>query len=166
MESGLALVRARYPSRREDALWNIVVTNRTRRHVNECLQRSAAAAHSGPKVPIVGEVPFDCFAGTRLVGSSNTLKKRIVNGAFLLVTAVSEETISLVDEQTQETFDVTPEQVANHTRLRWALTVWACQGRTLEGTVALHESTNQHFSPTHLYVGLTRTTSGSDIWLV
>ena len=81
------------------------------------------------------------------------------------MTSVSEDSIGLRDEQTSEEFDVTPAQLAKHTRLRWALTVWACQGRTLQGTVAIHESRNRHFSPTHLYVALTRTTSGADIWL-
>jgi len=164
LAEGLALVHQRYPPRAGEALWNIVVSHRRRRYVNEHHQRKAAAAQQGPTVPIDGEVSYDCFAGTRLVGCSNVLKK-IVNGAFLLVTSVSEESIGLLDEQTSEEFEVTPAQLAKHTRLRSALTVWACQGRTLQGTIAIHESRSPHFSPTHLYVALTRTTSGAEIWL-
>ena len=56
--------------------------------------------------------------------------------------------------------------LAKHTRLRWALTLCSVQGRSLAGTIAIHDVQNRHFGPTHLYVALSRARDGGDVWLV
>ena len=53
--------------------------------------------------------------------------------------------------------------LVKHTRLRHALTLRSVQGRTLSGTVALYDINSKHFTPTHLYVGLSRATDGRTV---
>ena len=112
-----------------------------------------------------GELPYHCFVGTCLVGSNNTYAK-IVNGAFLVVTELRGETVCLLDEDTDESFEVTISQLAAHTRLHWALTLCSVQGRSLTGTVGIHDANSSHFSNTHLYVALSRATDGANVFLV
>jgi hypothetical protein len=108
LAEALEEARARYPSSSEPCEHNIVISSWRRQCFEKQLQERAAAAHDGPKVHIPnGEVPFDCFVGTRLIGCS-TLLKGIVNGAFLRVVAM-EGTITVQDEDTEE-------QVGRHTR--------------------------------------------------
>ena len=161
----LAEALERYPERREDATWNITISHWRRKRLNESLQRKAAAAFEGPKVLVEGELEYTCFAGTRLVGC-NSKHPQIVNGAFLLVLAVSAEGAVLRDEDTGKEFQVTRDALAKHTRLRWALTLCSVQGRSLAGTIAIHDVQSRHFGPTHLYVALSRARDGGGVWLV
>jgi hypothetical protein len=116
------------------------------------------------------EGDFQCFVGTKLIGCNNTLPG-IVNGAFLRVTGVdlsdkSPPLITLLDEDSGEHIhNVTPAQVARHCKLRHALTLTSCQGRSLVGTIAIHDSNKRHFTSTHLYVGLSRAVNGKNIWI-
>ena len=71
--------------------------------------------------------------------------------------------IRLQDEDTQECFQATVEQIARHTKLRWALTLCWVQGKSLEGTIAIHDVESKHFSDTHLYVALSRATDGANV---
>ena len=88
----------------------------------------------------------------------------IVNGAFLLVTRVSPEAVWLQDEDTSgEELEVSAAQVAKHTRLRWALTLTSVQGRSLPGTIGIHDTNSRHFSAAHLYVALSRATDGANV---
>ena len=89
-----------------------------------------------------------------------------VNGAFLLVTAVEDEKIRVRDEDTEEEADYTPAQVAKHTRLRWALTLCSVQGRSLAGTIAIHDTRSRYFDTTHLYVALSRATDAANVHIV
>ena len=61
---------------------------------------------------------------------------------------------------------MTPEQLGRHTRLRWALTIYGSQGRSLPGTIAVHDSHHPFFSLTHLYVALSRATDGANVSVV
>jgi ATP-dependent exoDNAse (exonuclease V) alpha subunit len=124
------------------------------------MQAAAARNHQGPKIRIKGEVAFECFVGTKLIGCNSTLAG-IVNGAFLIVTAIHEGgRIRVRDEDIGAEFDYSPVQLAKHTRLRWALTVCSVQGRSLPGTIAIHDIGSRHFDATHLYVALSRATDG------
>ncbi len=102
------------------------------------MQHEAAAATEG-RVWIYGETPFGCFAGTRLIGCNCTLRG-IVIGAFLLVTRISPEAVWRQDEDTTgEELEVSAAQEAKNTRLRWALTLTSVQGRSLPGTIGIHD---------------------------
>ena len=109
--------------------------------------------------------PFDCFVGTKLIGCNSALKG-IVNGAVLLVTAIDDDKITVRDEDLGEETDYTPTQLANHTRLRWALTLCSVQGRSLPGTIAIHDTHSRHFGARHLYVALSRATHGTNVHIV
>jgi len=164
LEEALHRALVRYPPR-ANCDWNIVLSHYRRRKINEQMQQEAARRHAGAeKVRVEGEVPFDCFEGTRLVGCNSTFPG-IVNGAFLQVTAVRAGRISLKDEDVPAApeLTVTPAQLAKHTRLRWALTLCSVQGRSLPGTVAIHDVRSQHFDRTHLYVALSRATNGGNV---
>ncbi len=88
-----------------------------------------------------------------------------MNGAFLLVSGAKgqEGAVRLQDEDTKEEFEASVEQIAKRRRLRWALTLCAVQGRSLDGTIAIHDGESVHFSVTHLYVALSRATNGANV---
>ena len=44
--------------------------------------------------------------------------------------------------------------LAKHAKLPHALTMTSVQGRSLSGTITIHDAANTHFEPTHMYVGL------------
>ena len=94
-----------------------------------------------------------------------------MNGALLDVLAVKidegeEVKVVLRDIETKVDFTLTPQQVAKHTRLRWAVTYPAIQGRTLDGTVRLWDTASKHFTIEALYVGLSRAKEGSKVSVV
>ena len=139
------------------------MSNFRRKKINERLQRKAAAGQT-EKLWIDGddaEVHYHLFVGTRLI-SANTVGK-FVNGAFLLVCGITPEGISLQDEDAKECFEVSVEQIAKHTKLRWALTLCAVQGKSLDGTIAIHDTRSVHFNIKHLYVALSRATDGANV---
>ena len=103
------------------------------------MQRKAAAGQT-EKIWIEGEaeVHYHLFVGTRLIASNTTGK--FVNGVFLTVCGITPEGISLQDEGTEECFEASVEHIAKHTKLRWALTLCAVQGKSLDGTIAIHDT--------------------------
>jgi len=106
---------------------------------------------------------FDCWSGTRLIGADNEHKK-IVNGALLEVLDIDpkkKKGVLVHDRETKKEFSMTIAQVAKHTRLCWAVTYPAVQGRTLDGTVRLWDIDSKHFTLEALYVGVSRATHGS-----
>ena len=104
---------------------------------------------------------YHLFVRIRLISSNTTGK--FVNGAFLLVCGITSEGISLQDEDTKECFEASGEQIAKHTKLRWALTLCAVQGKSLDGTIAIHDTGSVHFNVKHLYVALSRATDGANV---
>ena len=154
----------RYPPK-HGCTWNLVMSNFRRRKVNKERQAVAASQHVGTKVRIDGEVSFQCFVGTKLIGRNSALQG-IVNGAFLLVTAIQDDKITLLDEDIGEQADFTAAQLAKHTRLRWALTLCSVQGRSLPGSIAIHNTRSRHFGVRHLYVALSRATDGANVHIV
>jgi hypothetical protein len=165
LETALGIAREAYPPPARACDWNIVMSNYRRKKINGGMQAAAAREHQGTKVQIDGEVPFQCFVGTKLIGCNSTLRG-IVNGAFLIVTAIAGEKIRVRDEDTDVEADYTPTQLAKHTRLRWALTLCSVQGRSLKGTIGIHDTNSVHFDKTHLYVALSRATDGSSVHIV
>ena len=161
LEDALEQAAKRYPPK-DGCDWNIVMSNYRRRKVNKERQAVAASQHVGTKVRIDGEVSFQCFVGTKLIGRNSALQG-IVNGAFLLVTAIQDDKITLLDEDIGEQADFTAAQLAKHTRLRWALTLCSVQGRSLPGSIAIHNTRSRHFDVCHLYVALSRATDGAKV---
>ena len=79
---------------------------------------------------------------------------------------VGDDEVTLLDIETRVEFTLTPLQVAKHTRLRWAVTYPAIQGRTLDGTVRLWDTTSKHFTIEALYAGLSRAKEGCKVSVV
>jgi len=191
LETAIVDARARHPAAPgTSADWNLTISHYRRMQLNEDLQEAATRAYkAGGGTAIVHIAPneegeeemvlkkrrlcknkaqaYDLWPGTRLIGSDNATTY-IVNGALLDVLAVEgeEKNVKLRDIETKVEFSLTPEQVAKHTRLRWAVTYPAIQGRTLEGTVKLWDTTSRHFSIEALYVGLSRAKAGCNVSVV
>ena len=103
---------------------------------------------------------FDIWPGTCLIGADNETKN-IVNGALLEVLDIESNTLRILDIETKEEFKLKLEQIAKHTKLRWAVTYPAVQGRTLDGTVRLWDLESKHFTLEALYIGVSRARHGS-----
>ena len=121
-----------------------------------------------------GEPEYTCVAGTPLVGSCTG--RGFVNGAFYEVVkmfpkprhfftnAFLTNNLLVLDKLTGETIECTPDQLAKHTQLGWAVVYNRAQGLTIrDQTVVLHDLASKYFRRPHLYVGLSRVTRGSDI---
>jgi ATP-dependent exoDNAse (exonuclease V) alpha subunit len=164
---------ARFPVTERKPEWHLCLSHRLRKIINQKRQAEAVKALD-PGELVVRLVPdescqtdaneaqeFDVFVGTKLIGCKSA-HKGIVNNALLRVESLSETTASLVDEETHETIEVTHSALLKNTRLRWAITIAACQGRTLHGVVRLHDIGSQNFTTTNLYVAASRCTHGSN----
>ncbi len=64
-----------------------------------------------------------------------------------------------------EEFKASVEQIAKHTKVRWALTLCSVQGRSLPGTgtMAIHDVEIVHFKDTRRYVALSRVADGANV---
>jgi hypothetical protein len=172
--------RARLPSNGKDADWNLVISHYRRIKINDALQKAATQAYKGgggapskivhikPEAEtkngrrLMRNVPqaFDCWPGTRLIGADNE-HKHVVNGAILEVLDTDSKGARIRDKETEEEFTMNVEQLTKHTRLSWAVTYPAVQGRTLDGTVRLWDVDSKHFTLEALYIGVSRARHGS-----
>ncbi len=164
---GRQLALERYPPRDEAAVWNLVVSNWRRKAINDKMQKEATL-NAKTKIWIEdAEVPFHIFAGTRLMGRDNDLSN-VKSGAFLIVQQLiegPEELVDIIDEFTNDRFKLSIKQIAEHTRLRHAMTLYSAQGRSLPGTVAVHDWANPNFTSTSLYVALSRARESDKVWM-
>ncbi len=182
LESAIADAKARFTSVVPDTDWNLTISHWRRTRLNDALQAKATIAYRAAggadvvRVEIEEEdeenskakkratknraQSYDLWPGTRLIGSDNE-HKHVVNGALLEVTALDGEEAQVRDIETGEEFTMTIAQIAKHTRLRWAVTYPAAQGRTLQGTVKLWDVESRHFTLEALYIGVSRATHGS-----
>jgi len=194
MDLGAAVegARARHPvAPGTSADWNLTISHHRRMMLNHNLQEAATRAYKAAGGTSIVRIDpeeedeeetarkkrricknraqaYDLWPGTRLIGATSETK-HIVNGALFDVTAVSNDEeikVTLKDIETNVEFTLTPEQVAKHTRLRWAVTYPAIQARTLDGTVRLWDSDSKHFTIEALYVGLSRAKDGSKVSVV
>ena len=165
LHEALTLAKARYPARAGPSLWNLTMSNYRRRKINREMQAQAAAA-----VPDVdktwidvegAEDAFHLFVGSRLIGSNTTGK--FINGAFSTVLALTSAGAKLRDDDTGEEFEASYEQIGKHFRLRWALTLFSVQGRSLPGSIAIWDTDSPHFTIAHLYVALSRAVDGGSV---
>ncbi len=73
--------------------------------------------------------------------------------------------IKLKNLISNEYFDMTRDAVGKYTQLGWAVVYQKVQGQTCEGTVLLHDLHSKYFNRSHLYVGLSRVTDGSNAFI-
>ena len=90
---------------------------------------------------------------------------KFVNGGSYEVTQVETSIVHLKDLYTGQEFQTTPDTIANHTLLKWAMTYHRLQGSTEKGTMILHDLTSRYIKRAHLYVGLSRVTDGNNVYL-
>ena len=97
----------------------------------------------------------------RVVGCCTA--KGFTNGAFYEVCAIS-ETLKVTDTLTGAVIECTAEVLSKHTCVAHAVVHNRCQGATIRSRkVILHDLASPWFRRAHLYVGLSRVTSGADI---
>ena len=141
---------------------HVCISHYRRRAISSAKQARAAHNKECVEVPAGDDPAFPCFVGTRLVGSSTAGK--FVNGGRYYVTRIGEK-MALRDELTNEEFEATPEAISKHCLLAWAMVYPRVQGCTESGTVILHCTGSKYFKRCHLYVGLSRCTSGSNVFI-
>ena len=101
--------------------------------------------------------------GTRLVGNSTSGK--ITNGGRYTEIRIGPERIVLKGDMPNDEFDVSLENISKHCILAWALCYPKVQGCTEQGTILLHNMDNRYLRRCHLYVGLSRCTAGSNVFI-
>ena len=129
-----------------------------RLRINRERQRLFCAGKETLEIPKYSDPAFRLCVGTRLLGSNNSFR-HVHNGGLYTVIALGEE--ATLEDENGSTFSMSAELVARHTRLSWAITYPAVQGRTLEGSVGIWDLDSRHFTTRHLYVGLSRATDGA-----
>jgi len=169
LPTAIAWARAAYKSthsagmrRAERGGLHLVISHRKRRTINAERQNAVAEGLAGVQVPAHdGEPEYVCVPGTPLVGSCTG--RGFVNGAFYEVREVHGN-VHLVDKLTDDVLECSPEVLAKHTCLAHAVVYNRAQGLTIkEQTVILHSLDSKYFRRPHLYVGLSRVTSGANI---
>ena len=126
------------------------------------MQAQAARGKTTIRIPAGDDPEYDAFVGTRLV--ANCTSGKFVNGALYLVISFSENLV-LKDEATEKELEASPEQVGRCCLLAHAMVYNKVQGSTEEGTVMLHGTSSPYFRKCHLYVGLSRVTAGSNVFV-
>ena len=161
LRQAVAASRRRYPPKGEVDL-HICISHKQRRAISASMQTEAAKGKETIHIPAGDDPAYDCCLGTKLVG--NCTSGKIVNGGRYLVISFSENLI-LRDEVTEKELEATPEQIGRCTLLAWAMVYNKVQGSTEAGTVMLHGCGSPYFRKCHLYVGLSRVTSGSNVFV-
>ena len=90
---------------------------------------------------------------------------KILNGGRYTVTRIGPDRIALKENMADDEFEVTSESISKHCTLAWALCYPKVQGCTEQGTILLHNMDSQYLRRCHLYVGLSRTTDGSNVFI-
>ncbi len=82
------------------------------------------------------------------------------NGVSYVVESIGED--SIVAGGIRLTFV----HLASTMRLPWAQTYASCQGTEFEGSLAIHDSDNKHFTMRHLFVALSRANRVADVSVI
>ena len=83
----------------------------------------------------------------------------LFNNSLFTVAGLGESTITVEELDTRGKSEIPVARLAELFRSAAALTTIQVQGRTLQGTVCLHEWSHSRFSRRHAIVGLSRATS-------
>jgi len=155
------LTRKTY-QRATDADLHICLSHRRRRVISSRKQAHFAKGKPCIKIPAFDDPSYQLCEGTKLIGS--TTQGKIVNGGRYDVLSIGEN-IRLKNLLTEEEFVLTTTALGQFTQLGWACVYQKCQGQTCEGTLLLHDLSSCFASLTHLYVGLSRATSGTNVFV-
>ena len=90
------------------------------------------------------------WKGLRLIGARGKCAK----GVFFEVESCDEDNVCLTSGE-----KLSHDEAVKCLRLSYAITYASSQGLTLPGIVRLDDTSNEHFSLRHLYVGSSRCTS-------
>jgi len=146
-----------------DADLHVCISHYRRRSISSAKLKRAAEGQECVEVPAGDDPAFQCYVGTRLVGSSTAGK--FVNGGRYTVTRIGGERACLKDDMTEEVFETSLEAISKHCLLAWAMVYNKVQGSTESGTVILHDMGSKYFKRCHLYVGLSRVTDGGNVFI-
>ncbi len=131
--------------------------------ISQSKQIRAAKGKECMEVPAGNDPAFQCFVGTKLVGSSTA--GRFVNGGRYTVSHIGADRACLQDDMTKDVFETSLETISKHCLLAWAMVYQTVQGSTVTGTVLLHDTDSKYFKRCHLYVGLSRVTHGNHVFI-
>jgi hypothetical protein len=173
LQNLLQEARARFPASGCDVSikWHLCISNKARialnKRVNEFearqYQRLTGEAAELLEAPPNSELQQDIlmFPGLRLVGSRT--EEGVKNGVFYCVQTPRDgnKTVLQVVGGAGDTVRIYTNKVASHLRPAAALTYFGSQGRTLDGTVRLHDTRSPFFTKRHLVVGVGRATSST-----
>ena len=162
LEKARQAVRAHFKNKRDGDL-HVTIFHFTRRRISTAKQTEAAKGRTSVSVPTYTDEGYNCFVGTGVVGAST--RGKILKQVRYVVTAITYDKITLHDELTEVEFATTPHEIASSSRLEWACTYNATQGRTEEGTVILHDLDSRFLTRAHLFVGISRVMHGDNVFL-
>ena len=92
-----------------------------------------------------------------LLGCVQATRKGIRNNVLYRVTALGEESATLVPAQGEgDSIELAYPQVAEWLRLSFAQTYASVQGTEFSDTLRLHDTSNPHFTLRHLFVAMSR----------
>jgi hypothetical protein len=155
----------RFKQTEQPCEWNLVISHHRRKHINATQQARLAKNKFTVSIPPGPDPGFELFCGTKLLGCNNS-HKIIRNGSLYgVIKVLPFKCIVLEDQDTGETFEVDPIQIAKHTRIAYACTFPSVQGRTLKGSVCIWDYNSKHFNNRHLYIGISRATNGSLVYM-
>jgi hypothetical protein len=162
--------RGRFPVKSSDldVKWHLTISNRARIELNRRVNEHEAQQYSNRTGETAEFLPgpadselqqgFYLFPGLRLVGSKT--EEGVKNGVFytVLVPRDGNKTV-LQTVGAESTVRIFTNKLTAHVRPAAALTYFGSQGRTLDGTVKLHDTRSPFFTRRHLVVGVGRATS-------
>ncbi len=150
----------------QDPDTSLVLSHKKRMDINE--RRDEVVAHPDARVlePDDARPSFQAnqpqrmrvWRGCRLQAILREQRFGLNNGQLLVVVSLDDEKLELEDVF-GERYAVNFKDAARHLRPAHALTYASVQGLTLPGHVQLDDTDSRHFSPRHLYVGLSRATA-------
>ncbi len=146
----------------QDADLHIVLSHVRRRAINANKQEVFSKDKNYVEIPAGNDPGYNCCMGTKLIGSST--QGKIVNGGRYVVIEIGQN-IKIKNLLSEEHFDMTRDSIGKYTQLGWAVVYQKVQGQTCEGTVLLHDLHSKFFNRAHLYVGLSRVTDGSKVFI-
>jgi len=90
---------------------------------------------------------------------------RIVNGGRYTVTRIDGDRATLKDDLEGEAFEASLMPIGKCCLLAHAMVYSKVQGATENGSVICHDTSSKYFRREHLYVGLSRVTNGSNVFV-
>jgi len=158
VHAACAWTRFSYPQNGEAEL-HLCISHYKRRLLNTQMQEMFSWNKSAVHVPAFDMEPeYQGVVGTPLIGTCTS--RNICNGSLYTLAGVHGN-CTVQDSLTGMCIELTAEQLPKITALAHALVYNRAQGMTTSKTICLHCFNSKHFKLAHLYVGLSRPTSGN-----